>query len=42
MRMQKKTIFNFSHWGCPDHWIRNPVISKKCKYDVSFVGKSLF
>ena len=39
----KNNIFTIlSHWGCPDHWIRKPIISKKCKYDVTFVGKSYF
>ena len=39
---KNKQFSILSHWGCPDHWIRNPVISKKCRYDVSFIGKSYF
>lgn len=31
-----------SHWGCPDEWIGKPIISNRCKYDVSFIGKSYF
>ena len=31
-----------SHWGCPDHWIKKPIRAQKCKYEVSFVGKSYF
>ena len=31
-----------SHWGCPDDWIGNPIAFNKCKYDVSFIGKSYF
>lgn len=31
-----------THWGCPDSWITKPKKSKKCKYDVLFIGSSYF
>ena len=40
--LKLKRFSILSHWGCPDEWIGKPIISKKCKYDVSFVGKSYF
>ena len=38
----KKKFSILSHWGCPDDWIGKPLPFKKCKYDVSFIGKSYF
>ena len=39
---QEKKFSILSHWGCPDDWIGKPITAKKCKYDISFVGKSYF
>ena len=39
---KEKKFSILSHWGCPDDWIGKPIINNKCKYDVSFIGKSYF
>ncbi len=39
---EAKKFSILSHWGCPDEWIGIPLIAKKCRYDVTFVGKSYF
>jgi len=40
--LAQKKFSILSHWGCPDNWINKPLVSEKCKYDVTFVGKSYF
>ncbi len=39
---KEKKFSILAHWGCPDNWIGKPIPSKKCTYDVTFVGKSYF
>ena len=40
--LEQKKFSILSHWGCPDNWVGKPLPSRKCKYEVTFVGKSYF
>jgi spore maturation protein CgeB len=40
LKNKKKINSIYTSWGCPDHWKEKILDSKKCKYDVSFIGNS--
>ena len=40
--LEQKKFSILSHWGCPDDWVGKPIPSRRCKYEVTFVGKSYF